>query len=1051
VRPSIPKFLGCMALGAAISLPVSFSEASTTVDVSRLVVRGGHKIGRIDPALKKASGSVDVVVQLKGMPLATANGENSHRAGGRLSHPQQVAHSQAIRKSQDDVLATITGLGGKKLASVRVAYNAVIVRIDASKVTELAAHPDVAGISPVRNSRLALSDTVPYIGAAAAQQVGLDGSGVKVAVVDSGVDYTHRNLGGTGTVAAYEAAFGTSRDDPRNTTLDGLFPTAKVVGGFDFVGDAFEGLSASDPLAPDPDPIDFAGASAPGHGTHVADIIAGRSTDGQHVGVAPGASLYAVKACSSNSGVCSGIAVLQAFDFALDPNGDGSMDDAVDIINFSDGHVYGQREDSWSTAAENVVRAGVVVVAAAGNGSDKPYVLIAPSDSPGVISVANTRMPRAFVIPLQVNAPANIADTYGNVVLMDWAPIGDDAVTGEVVVAGRACVVSQGDVLPPVAGKIALVDRSSACPQAEKVRAASDAGAIGVLIGLIAPGDAILFANPGQCPEIPNGTCKPALSIQQSLANAIKENSAAPVHATISRTNAISLAGNLAPTTARGPSNDRNLLKPDIGAPGSSVSATVGTGSGESSFSGTSGATPMIVGAAALLLQAHPERAPWEIKSLLMNTADANVFTNVVTRPGELAPITRIGAGEVRVDRALASTTAAWSTDERAGSLSFGYLNTSELTTLRRRVELRNYSPETRTYSISNEFRDARHEASGAVKLGFPATVVVRGNFRATFDVVMKIDPRKLPTWTANGGPDGGNGDLLTAVEFAGLIKVRDEIDDIHLAWQVLPHKSAEVRAQNTSVVIGDQPASLLLQNHGQAKDGDFDVFALTGTSPRIPREQLPPDGSDRTVTDIAAVGARLVDGESLQFAVNTYERRAHPAWPAEFNVLIDRDLDGNPDFRVFTRENGDVENFGAGVSGQTAVFVANLATGDSEAFFFADADFNSGNMIMTVPLQALGLAPDHQFEFDVVAVDNYFTGRVTDTVADMRFTPATPKFTTDVITGTVPAGGHAVTSVDNEPAGNIASPSQIGLLLLYRDASREAETIAVSLGGSGS
>ena len=71
--------------------------------------------------------------------------------------------------------------------------------------------------------------------------------------------------------------------------------------------------------------------------------------------------------------------------------------------------------------------------------------------------------------------------------------------------------------------------------------------------------------------------------------------------------------------------------------------------------------------------------------------------------------------------------------------------------------------------------------------------------------------------------------------------------------------------------------------------------------------------------------------------------------------------------------------------------------------------------------------------------------------VADMRFTPATPKFTTDVITGTVPAGGHAVTSVDNEPEGNIASPSQIGLLLLYRDARREAETIAVSVGGSGS
>ena len=93
-------------------------------------------------------------------------------------------------------------------------------------------------------------------------------------------------------------------------------------------------------LRPIPDPIDFEG-----HGTHVSDIIAGQSTDGAHKGVAPDAKIVAVKVCSSVSTACSGLALLQGMEFALDPNGDGSMADAVDVINMSLGSNYGQKED----------------------------------------------------------------------------------------------------------------------------------------------------------------------------------------------------------------------------------------------------------------------------------------------------------------------------------------------------------------------------------------------------------------------------------------------------------------------------------------------------------------------------------------------------------------------------------------------------------------------------------------------------------------------------------------------------------------------------------
>jgi hypothetical protein len=81
----------------------------------------------------------------------------------------------------------------------------------------------------------------------------------------------------------------------------------------------------------------------------------------------------------------------------------------------------------------------------------------------------------------------------------------------------------------------------------------------------------------------------------------------------------------------------------------------------------------MISGSAALLLQSHPGFDPLSIKALLMNTAETNIQTNPVAQPGVLAPITRIGSGEVRVNRAFASTTAAWNSEDRTPSLSFGY------------------------------------------------------------------------------------------------------------------------------------------------------------------------------------------------------------------------------------------------------------------------------------------------------------------------------------------------------------------------------------------
>ena len=214
--------------------------------------------------------------------------------------------------------------------------------VDAAALPRLAADADVASIRRVRDFMVDLSETVAYIGATAVHDLGFDGTGIKVAVLDSGIDYLHAALGGSGDPVEYAA------NDP--TVIEpGSFPTWKVVGGYDFVGGDWyssEPGSGSPPEAPDPDPLDDGPEG--GHGTHVADIIGGL------IGVAPGAGLYAVKVCSSVSTACSGMALIQGMDFALDPDGDGSTADHVDIINMSLGSLYGTAfDDDLSQAVEN--------------------------------------------------------------------------------------------------------------------------------------------------------------------------------------------------------------------------------------------------------------------------------------------------------------------------------------------------------------------------------------------------------------------------------------------------------------------------------------------------------------------------------------------------------------------------------------------------------------------------------------------------------------------------------------------------------------------------
>ncbi len=204
----------------------------------------------------------------------------------------------------------------------------------------------------------------------------------------------------------------------------GVFPNAKVVGGYDFVGDAYDadpGSAAYQPVAqPDPNPLD-----CNGHGTHVAGTSAGYgvTADGSTYtggyddgvpadlrigpGMAPGADLYALKVfgCEGSTDV-----TMQAIEWAVDPNRDGNPEDHLDVVNLSLGSDYGLADDADSMAVDRAVQLGVLAVLAAGNAGDSYDIGGSPGNAPRGIGVAASNDGYGVFDGWQVTSPAGVVD-----------------------------------------------------------------------------------------------------------------------------------------------------------------------------------------------------------------------------------------------------------------------------------------------------------------------------------------------------------------------------------------------------------------------------------------------------------------------------------------------------------------------------------------------------------------------------------------------------------------------------------------------------------------
>ncbi len=146
---------------------------------------------------------VTVVVQLAGEPVAVRQAD----AGRKLERGEREQIKAQLRAAQSSLHANITGMGGTVLANYQASYNGIKVRIARDQVNQLAALPGVVGVRPLIPIRRTNVHGIPGIGTPAVwQSLGVHGEGIKVGIIDTGIDYTHANFGGPGTVAAYEAA-----------------------------------------------------------------------------------------------------------------------------------------------------------------------------------------------------------------------------------------------------------------------------------------------------------------------------------------------------------------------------------------------------------------------------------------------------------------------------------------------------------------------------------------------------------------------------------------------------------------------------------------------------------------------------------------------------------------------------------------------------------------------------------------------------------------------------------------------------------------------------
>jgi subtilisin family serine protease len=889
------------------------------------------------------TGRKQVFVQLAGEGAADASAAAADQGAAGMKAAANAAKATTKNRSAA-VFGTARGKDAKarQLFQVGNAIPGFAVDADVAAIQAMAASADVVKISPLVPKTYQNTNGEELTNVLSTwQDTGTLGAGVKVGIIDTGIDYTHADFGGPGTAAAWNSAHANNTDPNWYSTLTAK-AKLKVGGGYDFVGDNYNADPTADDYQPvphpDPDPIDCAE-----HGTHVAGILGGygENADGSTFtgnyaglnsanlnamkigpGMAPAATIYSLKVFG-----CTGSTdeVIPALDWALDPNGDGNFSDHLDIVNLSLGSDYGVADDPENAVVDQLAKHGVLPVIAMGNAGDLTDIGGSPGNALGSLAVASSVDADQPMDGLRVNAPVGVAGVVAAQFSVAYPWSSAAPVTGSVVALSAAnsdgCDPLSAADAAAVTGKVAWLtwdsnDATRRCGSAGRSANVAAAGAIGAVF----TGDVDPFAA--------GITGSAAIPVVQLTVTATAALQSAVVAGTLNVTfdGSLALSQNsvnpavtdtISSFSSRGTHGSIGVVKPDVAAPGDSIlSAGMGLGAGGLVLSGTSMATPHTAGIAALVKATHRDWSAEQVKAAIMNTAGHDVYS----QPGQTGPIygpARDGAGRVDALAAVSTSVIAYDTDKsiRGGvSASFGVVEapvTSSTITQNRTVTIQNTGSSSVTLSLSYAAAVTEPGVSYSVS---PTKVTVRAGKSTTVRVTLTVKPGQLrhsidPTMagTQVGVPrsylSDASGRLL--ISQAGKADLRVPV---YAAVKPVSRTAASDgtvgKGKSASPAIELSGTGFSQGSGSTAWTSLVSVMDLGATSPKLPtcRGKVTTNctvNQSATAGDIQYVGAGTADGW-LYFGISTYGNWAALDNPALIPYIqIDTNGDGKPDFEV--------------------------------------------------------------------------------------------------------------------------------------------------------
>ncbi len=551
------------------------------------------------------------IVELEGPPaLRRAVDETRQARAGRADRAGRgwSKHAAAIGREQETGRLRAEERGARVLGSVRLAANALIVEIDDDQAGKLTSVPGVKRVRAVREYRMTMDAALPLHKVREAWELAggenRAGEGVKIAIIDSGVDASH---------PAFQAEDMKPPEGfpPSDGTVDESGVSGKIIVARSYVNY----LRNFDP--------DRSAKDRVGHGTAAAMIAAGVPHEGPMgwvSGVAPRAWIgnYKVFGTPGFNGSTTDAALLKAIDDAVA--------DGMDILNLSLGSDLPSRieDDPLVQAVENAAAAGVIVVVSAGNSGPDWDTIASPATAPSALTVGASTNSRTFGSSVAFEGHDAVLALPGNGPAPESAVAGELADVATLDESGLACgELPEGSL----SGRIALILRGE-CTFQVKLTHAKKAGAAGALVQA-------REESPDPIAMAVGGADLPAMMISYESGQAVREWLAGGetllASMDFSYGRVPQKAGRLAGFSARGPSVDL-AVKPELTATGTDMWVAtqsldpfgeMWSGDRYTLVDGTSFSAPLAAGAAAVVKAARPGLDATGVRSALVNTASA--------------------------------------------------------------------------------------------------------------------------------------------------------------------------------------------------------------------------------------------------------------------------------------------------------------------------------------------------------------------------------------------------------------------------------------------